>query len=147
LAAVNDRSARQLASVRDDLKRLGNRTAVPARTILKPDASEALASDPTKVDPALVASEIPKLPLSERAKELHRALQGRFGKREAGAVAEVPIPAAKAASAAEAVDISDPHQDRAEPANSNQSSPAGEAETAAEQKSRLLDRLKRFESA
>jgi hypothetical protein len=147
LAAVNDRSARQLASVRDDLKRLGNRTAVPARTILKPDAGEAPASEPTKVDPTPVASEIPKLPLSERAKELHRALQGRFGRREASTVAEAPMPAAKAPSATDAVGISDPHPDPAEQANSNQSSPAGEAEAAAEQKGRLLDRLKRFESA
>ena len=80
LAAANERAARQGAQFRDELRRQGNRTIVPARDILR-DAAKAPAEAVANPAPAarLDAPATRRPSISARARELQRALQGQFG--------------------------------------------------------------------
>ena len=128
LAAANERFARQGVKFRDEFRRQGNRTIVPAREILR-DLDKLAETSSVREPAAAEADAIPRrATVSTRARELQRVLQGHFGDATSQ-------PALDAGAVPAASQTAGTPPEPAEPI----------AEAAS--RGRLLDRLKSYEQA
>ena len=140
LAAANERIARQGLHFRDELKRQGNRSAVPARDILR-DGGKTPGAAPARVGAATESEPTTRRPaISSRARQLQQALQGHFGQEE---TAQASTEAPTGQLTPDAATPGAPPLNADAGATTTNNPPAPEADTSS--RGRLLDRLKSYE--